>query len=100
MSETSSAVPRETEPVSTTSSTSAGNASAMRWASARSSSLLGVATARIYPGCSHGSRDRIEPPQGDLGEPPLRRGLVQRRAAGPRRPLRPERRREDDAPPD
>src|SRR5437763_5085956 len=48
MSETSSATPRDTLPVSATSS--AGNASATRCATARNSSLLGVATSRIYPG--------------------------------------------------
>jgi ATP-binding cassette subfamily F protein 3 len=50
MSERSSAMPRETLPVRTTSSTNAGSPSATRCASARSSSLLAVPTARIYPG--------------------------------------------------
>src|SRR5690349_17879771 len=50
MSETSSATPRDTLPVSTTSITSGGKASATRCASARSSSLLAVGTRRIYPG--------------------------------------------------
>ncbi len=47
MSETSSATPRETLPVSTTSIASGGSASATRCASARSSSLSAVATRRI-----------------------------------------------------
>ena len=45
-----------------------------------------------------GSADRIRPPQGVLRRPAVRRRLVQGRAARPARALRPERRREDDAP--
>ncbi len=49
MSESSSATPRETLPVSTTSTTTGGNASASRCASARSSRPA-VSIARIYSG--------------------------------------------------
>ncbi len=45
----------------------------------------------------HGGRDRIESPQGVRGQPPLRRGVLQRRAARSRRAFRAERGREDDA---
>src|SRR5438067_7523277 len=48
-SDSSSAVPRDVDPVSTTSSTAAGRASATSRASACSSTLLAVATRRIYP---------------------------------------------------
>src|SRR4051812_30241071 len=50
MSETSSATPRETLPVSTTSTTDGRKASATCRASARSSSLLAVAMPRILAG--------------------------------------------------
>ena len=49
---------------------------------------------------AHGGRHRNQPAQGDRRLAPLRRRLVQGRAAGPALPVRPERRREDDPAPD
>src|SRR5579884_1725962 len=61
MSENSSATPRETLPVRTTSSTTGGSAAAIRSATSRSSRALDVGTQRIYRRKARASRPPYKP---------------------------------------
>ena len=66
---------------------------------AHARTIASRAASACEPGTTlrHGRPDRIQPPQGALRRPALRRRLVQGRAARPARARRPERRRQDDA---
>src|SRR5439155_23967559 len=83
MSETSSATPRETLPVSTTSSTTGGSASAILSASARSSIVRVSGIARIY--CSACRSSHVLPARRSYGFVRCARGLGSAVALGPPR---------------